>query len=128
MTDQNVAQEGHPTEVNGRFVQWVTIKDQDYGLYAEPTYGDKLFLDENTFKYDLDMEYQSGEMTPQINNFTAMPRELLLMMRALAAWTRPGEVNDEAIKNLPLSVANALVAKINEDEDWASLGEVAETQ
>ena len=116
--------ENRPDHINNRRVYWVEIDDDFYGIFAEPIYRDKMFVNDHFFKYDMDMKQQGDDIVPEFKGYTSKPREFLVLVCALASWSRPGEVSEDSVQNLPMSAAETLEELIMENNHWKKLGEM----
>ena len=116
--------ENRPDHINNRRVYWVEIDDDFYGIFTEPIYRDKMFVNDHFFKYDMDMKQQGDDIVPEFKGYTSKPREFLVLVCALASWSRTGEVSEDSVQNLPMSVAEALEELIMQNAHWQKLGEM----
>ena len=124
--DEQAVPQGRATEINGRLVEWTTINGVDYAIYTEPTYRDKRFIDENNFKPDInyDVDVATRQVTPKFQGFSTMPRDLLVLLRALASWSLDGPIDDDSVQDLPLSATDALADAVQKIPAWKALWDV----
>ena len=110
---------------NNREITWINIGNHHYAYYNEPQYRDRLYIDDKSVNVDMTMEMVAPNQPPQprFGGMTTIPRDFLVVVRALAQWTRPEPLSEDAIQDLPISVVETLEEVILEVEAWKKLGE-----
>ena len=67
----------------------------------------------------------NGAPQPTFGGMVVINREFLIVSRAIAKWTREEPLSEDAIQDLPLSVASILETTIMAQAEWRKLGEAS---
>ena len=117
-----------PSEINGREVRWIEVRGKGYAIYDEPFYRDKIVIDKESAKVDYKMPEMTGirsqdrKAVPSIQGIEMVPRELLVLSRALAFWPLGDAITVDSVQDmLSLKVSNALIEAIKANEEWKEL-------
>ena len=130
-----------PLVINRRPVTWFEAEGNHYAYYDAPVYRDKIYIETKLFKFDMNLFNQAvappqpgvnpNEAKPPVSSADAIEinsRNYLVVLRALASWTREEPLSEDAIENLPIGLADTIESKILAVKEWANLGEAQSRQ
>lgn len=97
----------------------VTIGEETYQLYREPTYGDEAALEDERVEVDTAL---GPDNKPILKGHKLINRRLLLLKHAIASWPHGKMVTLAGVQALPLRVGRRLTEALQGTE-WEDLGE-----